>query len=190
MMSIFRSQKSDQISADLWALPAEGTTLVRDFVADRLAFARAHASWYRRKKRRVQNLSKVTRFTAISFLVLGGIMPLLDQAGISVAPNAGYVLLAIGGACLLADRIFGISAGWARYMVAAIDIEALAEAFRASVVATESAEGQNADAAIMKLCSTFTHDICAIVSSETKVWVQEFNNGREELHQMVPSSKI
>lgn len=162
--------------------------LVRSFVADRLTFARTHAAWYRRKKKTVQILSKALRLTAIGFLTMGGIAPLLAQADLPVGLHTGYILLAIGGSCLLADRIFGVSAAWARYMVAAIDIEALSETFRASVVATESSGEEDKRIVIMQLCREFTDGICTIVSSETKVWVQEFDNSRNELDRISKSS--
>ncbi|WP_187829412.1 SLATT domain-containing protein [Labrys sp. KNU-23] len=183
----FKRYRPDHAPADLWTLPVEGPTLVRDFVADRLAFARTHSEWYRRKKKTVQIFSKALRLAAIGLLAVGGVVPLMAQVDIPIAPNAGYILLAIGGSCLLADRIFGVSAAWARYMVAAIDIETLSETFRASVVATESSAGEDRRLAIMQLCKSFTDDICAIVSSETKVWVQEFDNARDELGRMAKS---
>lgn len=179
-----KHHRSENTPVDTWTLPVGGPTLVRDFVADRLAFARGHAMWYRRKKIRVQFLSKALRSAAIGFLATGGLVPLLAQVGVPVAPSVGYILLAIGGSCLLADRIFGVSAAWARYMVAAIDIEALSEAFRASVVAAESSANEDSRAAIIQLCRDFTDNVCIIVNSETKIWVQEFNNSRDELNKL------
>jgi len=180
-MLISKQNAGTLLPSDPWALPAEGRALTRDFVEDRLAFARGHANWYRRKKRSAQFTSKALRLTSIGLLTLGGIVPLLSQAGVIVKSEAGYILLALGGACLLADRIFGISAGWARYMVAAMDIEGLAENFRASVVEIESKASTDGPDAIMRLCAEFTENIVTIVCSETGMWVKEFSNGRDEL---------
>lgn len=180
-MAIFRRRASEPNSTDQWALPIAGASLPRDFVSDRLAFARGHANWYRRKKRGLQFISKTLRLFAIAFITAGGIVPLLAQTGLPVPAEFGYVLLALGGACLLADRIFGVSSGWARYMVAAMDIEGLAEVFRARAVELESGSSPDCADLIMSLCKDFTVSINEVISAETDVWVKDFSNSRDEL---------
>jgi hypothetical protein len=98
-----------------------------------------------------------------------------------VDPYVGYVLLALGGALLLADRIFGISSGWARFMVAAVDIEAKAEVFRVKIISAAYQAKPSSNDNILQLCLEFTELISACIVGETKTWVSEFNQGRDEL---------
>lgn len=186
-MSIFKRRTPPSPPTDSWILPSEGPALPRDFVADRLNFARRHADWYRRKKRGVQIVSKTLRFAAIIFLTVGGMIPLIAQTGLPVHLEYGYISFLLGGTCLLSDRIFGISTGWARYMVAALDIEALVENFRAQVVEIECKEHSGSGAVIVDLCRTFTENINIIIGAETNAWLQELSNSNEELSKIVSS---
>lgn len=169
-----------------WHLPIQGSTLVRDFIEDRLSFADAHAAWYRRKKRFSQSLSKSLRILSLIFVVSGGIFPVIAQMENLLPVQAGYVLLALSGACLLFDRVLGISTGWARYMTAALELEALAEAFRAEALLIEVKNDETAHLALMELCRQFTENVNRVVLSETTKWVHDFSSGREELGRMTP----
>ena len=180
-MPIFKIHHYNRPVIDLWNLPYNGTINVHDFVEDRLNFARRHANWYRCKKRRIQFISKLLRLMAILLVIAGGIIPLLAHTNFPVPTQAGYILLALGGGCVLTDRIFGVSAGWVRYMIAAINIEAQAEIFRANIVEIEIKKNSEKEAIIIQKCNELTENIIQIVKLETEAWVQEFSNGRNEL---------
>ncbi len=81
------------------------------------ASAEATVRWYLWRKTSRSRWSKACRGLAIGFGVGGGLVPLLHAANANLpAPEWGFVSLAAAGGFLLADRLFGFSSSWMRFM--------------------------------------------------------------------------
>ncbi|MEV4630265.1 SLATT domain-containing protein [Micromonospora sp. NPDC049523] len=73
--------------------------------------------WYLWRKTSRARWSKACRGAAILLGVGGGVVPLLHAAWPGgPGPEWGFVLLAVAGGFVLADRIFGFSSSWTRFM--------------------------------------------------------------------------
>lgn len=73
--------------------------------------------WYLWRKTNRSQWSKACRTAAILLGVAGGLTPLLHSAyPQGPAPQWGFVLLAIAGGFVVADRILGFSSSWTRFM--------------------------------------------------------------------------
>src|SRR5260221_8691639 len=79
--------------------------------------------WYRSKKRSKQLYSKLLRAFAILFGVAGGICPVIGTVGRADFAKTGYIFLGVAGGFVLFDKLFGISSGWMRFMMAASQLE-------------------------------------------------------------------
>ena len=180
----FDKESSPSVRRD-WHAIQKGPNFKDSLVQDRIEYAIRYIDWYRKKKNRLQVFSKILRVLAIIFISLGSISPLIAKMHPVFDPYYGYVLLAIGGSMLLADRVFGLSAGWSRFMVAALELEALTESFKIKIIG----EIEKDDQQFLQLCLEFTQGVSEIVGAETKIWVSEFNSGREELAGLVKDRK-
>ncbi|WP_156359736.1 SLATT domain-containing protein [Sphingomonas sp. Leaf28] len=182
------SSKNDRrVSAEVYndfSLPPGMDEALKVIAIDRLSFALRGSDWYRRKKRRLQWASKILRIGSISLITSGGVAPLLAKAELGIDPYIGYILLALGGSLLLGDRVFGVSAGWARFMKTAMSIEALAESFRVRIIGMNYENGSVPMPDLSKLCLDFTQSISNEMRSETDSWISEFNNGQDELRNL------
>jgi hypothetical protein len=78
--------------------------------------------WYLQDKRGKRVWSRGLRLLAIAPVTAGALQPLLDAARAS-RTAWGYVLLAMGAACVGFDRFFGVSSGWMRSMTCAQALE-------------------------------------------------------------------
>lgn len=145
-------------------------------------------NWYRRKKQGKQLASKAIRFIALLSVIVGGLMPLWSDATLGInSYKAGYMFLGVGGALLLFDRMFGISSGWMRFMVAAQQLEALRDDFRLASTAIRGRNPQEskellADAA--RCAQEYLNRTHAIVLDETGKWVSEFESSIARLEKI------
>lgn len=146
---------------------------------DRIEFAKRHAEWYRRKKKSKQRFSVVFRSAALMLGSIGGVWPIIVPRA-AEDQYVGYVFIAISGALILADRMFGISSSWMRYMIAALEIEERLELFVLDMDALAVREAQSSPVAF-DLARQFTSDICAIVKGETSRWLADFEAGLAEV---------
>ncbi|NBB65247.1 SLATT domain-containing protein [Pseudomonas sp. ODNR1LW] len=182
-MSIFSGWPvgAHKAKSEVWTLPSSVKGRSADIVSDRLRYARRSTDWYRKKKRVRQSVSKFGRLVAIISLTLGGIAPLVSSIYESVHPLVGYVLLAIGGFVLLADRVFGFSSGWMRFMLAATKIESATEIYRIRAIGLLMEKPGVNDEAVIKISEMFTAEVSSIIIDETAAWTEEFNLGRDEI---------
>ncbi len=175
---------------DTWALIERGENFGARVAYDRLAYAAREAGWYRRKKRTLQRLSKTIRLMAMLCLTIGGIMPLISKMSNGISPYVGYMFLAGAGSLLLADRVFGVSAGWQRFMMTATKIESLAQEFRVLVMEAINGNAADSDGFILSACRDFTKAVSDTVQSETETWMADLNNGRNELSNISQSRRV
>jgi len=81
-------------------------------------------NWYLKRKGPISSISKILRIAAILTGTIGGLLPLLHapllaaffgQEVQNLNGQLGYVFLALAGAFVLADKVFGVSSKWMRY---------------------------------------------------------------------------
>ncbi len=148
--------------------------------------------WYLAHKGGVAFWSKALRMTAIvlgtagSVLPLIGGTPLLDGPHGMAAAKYGYVLLALSGATVLLDKLFGLSSRWMRYMTTAMAIQRHLAAFEMDWSATwleiagqKPTEEQRKR--LIKLARAFRLAVVDEMALETQTWVAEFQSGMAQL---------
>jgi len=104
----------------------------------------------------------------------------------------GYLLIALGAACIALDRFFGYSSGWIRYITTALVIERSVDEFRLDWTRSMAAlQGSQPTAEqldkLFHLCRQFAVGVRAQVEQETRAWVLEFQSSLSELERQLKS---
>lgn len=125
---------AQQVAALSWSRDdaLRSLALLYEFVS---AVAERNIQWYDRKRAGKKRWSSALRACAIAFAAVGSVAPLLAATGAAFAAGLaqwGYVALAGAGACIGADRAFGFSSGWIRYMITQLALEKALTDFRFS----------------------------------------------------------
>ena len=140
----------------------------------------------RRKKQR--GLSTFTRGGAFIFGTAGILAPLLQSANPALFNNFaayGYPLLAIAGAFLVWNRLFGATGGHIRYVIAQFDLGLLITGFRLDwsewlAHNTRLPPEKDQINKAFKLFHNFSDQAYQIVQEETKVWGKTISDVLEE----------
>jgi len=165
-------------------------------------------NWYCGARRRKRMIATPVRFATIFFFGLAGAMPLLTNAGLlsrdmilSMGPwhNAaidlsqmGYLFAAFATALIGFDKFFGLSGGWARYMVAEVNVRKAAMDFESDWLMASTcmdADEKTCGKKRIALIKTFLAKVNDIVSDETLQWVADFQNSIGLLEKNNTSSK-
>ncbi len=80
-------------------------------------------SYYYRIRQSKKSLSGYLRFGMLLFGTLGILAPLAEAAEFSEVGNYGYLLLAVSGAFLTANNVFGGTTGHARFVTTQLQLE-------------------------------------------------------------------
>lgn len=178
-----------------WAsTPAEACLeQVRDYVERQL---QGEIGWYRRNVKGTRRASRALRALAIVFTTLGGIVPMLDSAGLFrllARPETsgvefgklGYILLAAAGGVALFDRFFGFSTAWMRYVAAMCALERVRELFRLEWVALSrpkaGAVPEDAQGRLLELAKRSLIKAKELTERETEAWITEFKTNLAQL---------
>jgi hypothetical protein len=148
--------------------------------------ARRAIDWYLARRRVRKTASRVLRLLALVLAVAGGVVPLLDGA---VLPrglhNLGYLLIAVGGALMLANRVMGLSAAWIRYMQTALRLQATVNAFQLKWAEIECEMGGHPTPkqirAALHAVKLFAQRIDELILTETDRWSADFAEDLERL---------
>ena len=164
---------------------------LRKYVEER---AEAERGWYVRSIGRTRLWSQGLRVLAIVFTGLGGLVPVLVATGVfdflatkgsesSKQVNYGhfgYLFLALAGSFALADRFFGCSTSWMRYVTTLITQEKLREVFRMewTSLARVFASKKQPDVAarMIELGKNFLLQLKEQTEKETQAWINEFQS--------------
>jgi len=188
-----------------WKTPnwKEGTLeanleLIRSYVESLLA---TEIGWYRARIKSVRSWSRGLRVVAILLTSLGGLVPLLEAAGVFssfAVPNAepasgirpgqiGYILLGVAGSVALFDRFFGYSTAWMRYIATMLALERLRESFRLEwALASRRLVSGGANEAANKLLQLASRTVLSAKEhseKETEAWIAEFEANLSRLEQ-------
>jgi hypothetical protein len=162
------------------------------------ATSRQMCAWYWSSIRTKRWTSLQARALALLFLVIGTTLPLL--AALQERPDQKLLLtqlavasLVLAGLAQLADRIFGWSSGWMRYIATVTTMENLTRAFQMEwgkylVAKTEPIEAADARA-LFDLARGLEQELTKLQAEETTKWVAEFNTGIELLDTMIKTQR-
>ncbi|WP_300454519.1 SLATT domain-containing protein [Accumulibacter sp.] len=163
------------------------------------------ADWYLRNKIWPRRLSRLLRFLAILFGILGGLAPLVGGAylfgdagngkpALANATQWGYILIALAAASMLFDRYFGFSSSWMRYMTAQMALQRSLEKFQLSwrlwrikVSGTQPSDEQQA--AAIGLLTAFQQEVGDLVEQEFQAWIAQFKEQLAELQAAIDKDK-
>lgn len=192
--------KGRDIRTDLWD-PIQWTRL-KGLDAIQALFKKidgdvsAAIDWYARSKRYKTWASQILRGLAIALGAIGGLAPLV--AGIpqitdgswglnsALIGQCGYILIGIAAGLMAADRFFGVSTGWMRYMTTQMAIQHAQIDFRFDWARRLRALNDRPpdDDTVVKFLDrgrAFIQTINDMVKDETDAWVNEFRSGLSQL---------
>lgn len=163
------------------------------------------ANWYLRNKIWPRRLSRLLRFLAILFGVLGGLAPLVagttlfgegseGKPWLSSANQWGYILIALAAASLVFDRYFGFSSSWMRYMTAQMALQRALEKFQLSwglwrIRASSNSLDDDQQAAAISLLTAFQEQVGDLVDQEFQAWISQFKEQLAELQATINKDK-
>jgi hypothetical protein len=136
--------------------------------------------WYLTEKISKARWSRALRLMAILLAAAGGLVPLVNSAGVrSLDVRWGFVLLALAAACIAVDRYFGLSAAWMRYMRAALLVRGSLSEFQFEWAHEQAkASGRPASpehvADRLRLLMRFSQVTHRHIEQETVTWIRDF----------------
>ncbi|MFC1404900.1 MULTISPECIES: SLATT domain-containing protein [unclassified Streptacidiphilus] len=170
-----------------WGEPAERLEELYRWSEERAVEA---IDWYQRDRRWKRRGARTLRYLAALSGVAGAVLPLVHLTGVwNGAADWGYVLLLLAGACLGADRAFGLTSGWMRDVSTGQALQRRLEAFQfdwASECVREvlgPTEGTASEAAerCLGVLRRFCEDVSDMVRMETSEWMLEFRASMTQL---------
>lgn len=162
------------------------------------AVSKKSRSWYWTSIDTKRWTSLTVRFLAFGLLILGTSLPILAgmQDKIDIRLNytqLAVVFLAVAGLLQVADKVFGWSSGWMRYVSTVTAMESLARNFElewAKYLIEKSAEPDVQDMqALFEMAKLFEQETLRLQAEETGKWVSEFNAGISLLDSMIKTQK-
>lgn len=178
-----------------WGEPAERLEELYRWSEERAVEA---IDWYHKDRVWKRRWARLMRFGAATFTVAAVTAPLVAITGSFPIRFAawGYVGFALAGACLLADRAFGLTSGWMRDVSTAQALQRRLEAFqfdwasecvREVLGPTEGTAGEAAERCLGVL-RRFCEDVSDMVRAETTEWMLEFRAGMSQLPTQAPGT--
>jgi hypothetical protein len=183
-----KSQASAAKSSDLAPLkmaPMAGgkPPAPADVYADLLMLYEEVIGWYLREKERKKTRSKTLRGTALALVTCGGLIPLMSAVAPWVNAQVGYLFLAAAAALTLADKSFGYSAAWDRFVRLAVEANVL---YLRLQVEWRSGVGRDRDTDhLWELVEGYAARLGELVLSETTKWSDELQSSIDELQSAV-----
>lgn len=163
-----------------------------------VAYSNTCRGWYWRSIRRKRMISLVTRLLTFTLGAFGVSAPLiaaiwsLDEHKLLWSQLA-VVALAMAGLAQLADRIFGWSSGWLRYISTVTAMENLTRQFQMDWAMYFINRGITDTAGEVKplfeIAQRFELQLGALQSDETNGWISEYNSGAAMLSEIIKVSR-
>jgi hypothetical protein len=176
------SQENTNPTQDLWAI-------LNQEYQQAIAEAQQYLQWYEKYRKGRRNASRLLRGLAIAAVAVGTLCPLIDAAWKSpkyALGQWGYVAFALAAAFVGADKFFGVSSSWMRFMLASLDLERARKEFQLNwTMLTAELQGRPLATEQFQTClkavQTFTLRVQDIVKQETQLWIAEFQQSAAEL---------
>ena len=146
--------------------------------------------WYKKKKIMVRFFAKLLRGVAIIITTIAALIPMLtDLIKIGGKPLDSVwasIALVIGAALIAADRFFGFSASWMRFVDSEIKIDALLKDFQIDWEMQKAAlKGRIPDDSQiqeqLRKCRTFLNHVNEILAEESEQWQNDFRNALKQI---------
>jgi hypothetical protein len=160
------------------------------------AAAASSMAWYAQRKLGKAAASRALRALAILLTITGGLMPIIHgiypQAWIA---QLGFALLALAAGAVAADRYFGISSGWIRYVTAMLAIQRALADFHldwSGLLLSVADDGASEAARLGRFLDRarqFQHEVLKVVDEETQAWVAEFQSSLADLEKTLAAQK-
>lgn len=155
-------------------------------------------TWYWKSIMKIRPFSRGIRLVTVIIFIIGTILPIL--AGLINKPNErleftqlGVVALAIAGLLQIADRYFGWSSGWMRYITTVTAMENLTRKFELEwakyIIDKGNAIGNGDTKPLFDIAVRFEDEISKMQSDETDKWVVEFNSSNALLGELIKSQR-
>jgi hypothetical protein len=163
-----------------WAEPAERLEELYRWAEDG---ALRTADWYLRDRLPKRRAARALRLSATASATVAAALPLVELAdGSGSLARWGYLALLLTGACVAADRLLGLTAGWMRDVATAQAVQRRVEALRFEWTAESvrevlgPTEGTAAEAAerCLAVLRGFCDDVADLVRVETSDWMLSF----------------
>ena len=161
-------------------------------------------AWYRDNIRMKRFGSQILRSAAIVLASIGALLPLVvaaasrfDQSNTWknwVDAQWGYIAFATAAACVAADKFYGFSSGWIRYMKTQMALEGALTDLRydwialVSKVAPQQPTGDQIQGMLQKM-KDFVVLVRTQVQQETDAWVLEFQANLADLTNTVKAQR-
>ena len=149
-------------------------------------------AWYWANKKWKARCSRAIQLGAVTSTALAGLIPVIvaifpslssvfgSSTGLASSLFVGFAAALIG-----VDKAFGLSSGWARYVLTATTIRKALQTFRldwALLMAQMSSPATKEEiVALLERAKEFTGLLEELVLQETKDWVTEFQNNIAQL---------
>lgn len=157
---------------------------------------RAVSTWYwssiRTKRMSALTVRGLTMLLVIAATVLQTLPSVwperLDKLG---SAQAVLCALAVAGLLQLADRVFGWSSGWTRYITTANAIESATRAFVRQWRGALLVNGRAVTlATLFELAKAYEETLVALQSAETSEWASEFDQGTRLLNDSISRMRV
>jgi low affinity Fe/Cu permease len=158
------------------------------------ATSAAVCGWYWAAIRTKRRTSLGARFITFALLILGTVLPLLSGIENAVEvrlrfTQCGIAAVAAGGLLQVADRVFGWSSGWIRYVTTVTTMENLTCKFEldwAGYVLGRDGVLTDADAKpLFDMAEALELALRKLQAEETEKWAIEFNSGTALLNDLI-----
>ena len=149
-------------------------------------------NWYWKHKTWKARLSQAIQLTALVSTALAGLFPVMATIFPSISSPFGTstslaasMFVGFAAALIGVDKAFGLSSGWARYVLTATTIRKALEEFRLDwtvLLAKASTPPTHEDiAGLLQRARDFVGVVEGMVLQETKDWITEFQNNVAQL---------
>ena len=154
--------------------------------------------WYWSSIRRKRMAAIGVMFLTLVLLIAGTLLPILAGLHSTVELRLNYtqwgvVALATGGLLQVANRVFGWSSGWLRYMTTVTQMESRSRKFEldwASYILGRSKSITDTDIRpLFDVARQFEIDLLKLQDDETEKWVTEFGNSVALLGDLIKSQR-
>lgn len=154
--------------------------------------------WYWQSIKAKRKTSVFFRGLSFFLLICGAVLPILagfsdDNATRLYFSQAGVASLAFAGLLQAADRVFGWSSGWLRYVTTVTAMEGVTRKFNldwADYMINKTTPLDLSDKRpLFELAKQMEEDIYKLQSDETEKWVAEFNSSLALLSDLIKSQR-
>lgn len=156
------------------------------------------AQWYWSSIKTKRQTSLTVRFATVLLLILGTLSPILAGLRAEAADKLqltqlGVCALALGGLLQVADRVFGWSSGWIRYITTATAMENLARKFEldwaAYIVERRGVLTDGDIKPLFDIAGQLQESLMKLQSEETEKWQTEFSTGAALLGDLIRTQR-